>query len=311
VTNFLDHCEIVCDSSDRDAWLAARTTGLGASDIPSILGVGFLTPAEVWASKRGLGLPESIDDVERVRWGNVMEPITIQEYAKPYYSGRWAERSGVMYRSKAHPWALATLDATTLHPEHGVIPLEVKGLDAFRAETWQDGPPERVYYQVQTQMLVTGAKCATVACTIGGNRLVWCDVDRDEAAIASIVLRGSRFWDLVQSGEMPPPDTSAEWAQVFAVAHPEDGSVVELGDDVRRMAADFASMKATAKATETRLQMMKNEIIERLGCASEARFSDGTGLTYRTQSRAEHTVKASTFRVLRESAAPKSKRKAA
>jgi putative phage-type endonuclease len=310
VTHF-PAAEIVCDSSDRDAWLAARTTGLGASDIPSILGCGFLTPAEVWASKRGLGLPESIDDVERVRWGNVMEPITIAEYGKPYYSGRWAERSGIMYRSKAYQWCLATLDAVTLHPVHHVQPLEVKGLDAFRAETWQDGPPERVYYQVQTQMLVTGAPCATVACTIGGNRLVWCDVDRDEAAIASIVLRGSRFWDLVQSGDMPPPDSSPEWAQVFAVAHPEDGSVVELGDDVRRMRDDLSLLKSTAKFLETRIQAAKNEIIERIGTATEARLPDGTGFTYRTQSRAEHTVKASTFRVLRESAAPKSKRKAA
>jgi putative phage-type endonuclease len=310
MTHFLDHCEIVCDSSDRDAWLVARTTGLGASDIPSILGCGFLSPAEVWASKRDLGLPESIDDVERVRWGNVMEPITISEYAKPYYSGREATRSGVMYRSKTHPWAMATLDATTVHPVHGVIPLEVKGLDAFRAETWQDGPPERVCYQVQTQMLVTGAACAAVACTIGGNRLVWCDVERDEAAIARIVLAGSRFWALVEAGKMPPIDSSPEWARVFAVANPETGGVVELGDDLRKFAIELESTRAEIKRLESVEQRLKNEVIAALGSASEGRFDDGSGYTYRTQTRAASVTRESTFRVLRASAKP-SKRKAA
>lgn len=308
--NFLDHCTIVCDSANRDAWLAVRRTGLGASDIPSLLGCGFLTPAEVWAQKRGLPIPESIDNVERVRWGNVMEPITIQEYSQPYYSGRPATRSGVMYRSIEHTWLTATLDATTEHPEHGTIPLEVKGLDAFRAETWQDGPPERVYMQVQTQMLVTGAPCATVACTIGGNRLVWCDVERDAGAIARIIAAGSRFWPLVESGEMPPPDSTEEWARVFAIVKPEDGGTVELDDAFRSFATQIDELSARIKAMESEKQRLRNEVIAAIGTASEARFGDGSGFTYRTQTRAPHTVAASTFRVLRASAKP-SKRKAA
>lgn len=301
--------DIVCDSTDRDAWLAARRTGLGASDIPSILGCGFLTPAEVWAQKRGLPIPESVDNVERVRWGNVMEPITISEYSQPYYSGRPATRSGVMYRSREVPFITATLDATTEHPEHGTIPLEVKGLDAFRAETWSDGPPERVYYQVQTQMLVTGAPCATVACTIGGNRLVWCDVERDEAAIARIRIAAARFWPFVESGEMLPPDSSSEWAQVFAVVNPERGGVVELDERFRVFERDLVATKAEIKRLEANKQRLNNEIIAAIGTASEARFSDGSGFAFKTQSRAAHTVAASTFRVLRASAKP-AKRKA-
>lgn len=310
MTSTFTACDLVCDSTNRDEWLALRTTGLGASDLPSLLGCGFLTPAEVYANKRGYDIPASLDDNERVRWGNVMEPITISEYAKPYYSGREAVHNGFMFRSKEHPWALATLDALTVHPEHGTIPLEVKGLDAFRAETWQDGPPERVYLQVQHQMLVTGAPCATVACTIGGNRLVWADVERDENAIARIVITGSRFWDLVQAGEMPPPDDSAEWARVFAVVHPDGGGTVELHPALRTFAEELEAAKAEIKRLESTEQRLKNEIIAAIGTASEARFDDGSGFTFRAQSRAEHTVKASTFRVLRASAKP-SKRKAA
>ena len=300
----LEHCTIVGTSTDRDAWLAIRGTGLGASDIPSILGCGFHEPAEVWAQKRGLVEPENLDDVERIRWGNVMEPITILEYAQPYYSGRPAERSGICYRSIAHPWLLATLDAITLHPVHGRIPLEVKGLDAFRAETWQDGPPDRVYYQVQSQMLVTGTPCAVVACTIGGNRLVWCDVKRDESAIARIILAGSRFWALVQSGEMPENDATPEWARAFALANPENGTTATLDESLRGYADELARVKAEIKRLETEEQRMKNDVIAAIGAASEARFDDGPGWTYRAQTRAEHVVKASTFRVLRTSAKP-------
>lgn len=305
-----DVYEIIASSKDRDEWLDLRRQGLGASDIASVLGCGFISPAELWAEKTGREEPRDLSDLEWIDWGLRLEPIIVAAYSEPRYAGRPASPSGTLLRSKAHPWALATLDATTLHPVHGMIPLEVKKWSAFAADAWADGPPEPYKIQVHAQMLVTGAPCASVACLIGGDRLVWCDVERDEATIARLIMEGRRFWDLVQRDEMPPPDGSPEWARVFRAVKPEAPSTcAKLGDDARELARRLEAAQEAEKAAKAEIAFIKNQLIQMLGSAPEGRFEDGTGFTFRKQTRAAYTVAESTFHVLRKSAAPKSRKK--
>ncbi len=308
-----EHAVMVGHSSSREDWLAVRGTGIGASDVASVLGCGFRTPADVWAEKTGRVPADDLSEIERIEWGIRLEPMIVEAYSEPRYAGRMVQRGGELLRSIHHPWALATLDAVTLHPEHGPIPLEIKTASAFAAGDWQDGPPEPYYLQVQAQLLVTGAGWGSVACLIGGQQLVWCDVQRDEAAIARIVAECSRLWRYVEEEMMPPPDASEEWAQVFGRVHPEIAGKVANLDDAADLVAEYEAAKAAVKEAEAREQAAKNLLIERIGDAEEARFSDGHGYTYRTTRRGSYVVQPTTFRALRESAAPKktSKRKAA
>ncbi len=303
--------EIVGHSAAREAWLKQRQLGLGASDVASVLGCGFSTPAELWLEKTGRTEGDDLSAIERIAWGNRLEPVIIAAYSEPCYAGRPVERSGDLLRSTVHPWALATLDATTVHPVYGTIPLEVKKWSAFAAEAWADGPPEPYRIQVHAQMLVTGAPAASIACLIGGDRLVWCDVERDEPTIARIVMECSRFWGLVERDEMPPPDDTSEWARAFRVAVAEEAeSVASLGDDAAQWAAELEEAKAAEKAAKIRVDRAKNEIVARLGSAPEGRFSDGSGFTYKQQARASYVVAEATFHVLRASAAKKGKKAA-
>jgi putative phage-type endonuclease len=309
---FASHADVIGESDDRDLWLALRRAGIGASDVASILGCGFSTLAELWAEKTGRADGEDLSGVERIAWGNRLEPVIISAYAEPCYAGRPVERSGKLLRSRVHPWALATLDAWTVHPVHGRIPLEVKKWSAFAAEAWADGAPEPYQIQVHAQMLVTGAPCASIACLIGGDRLVWCDVERDESMIARIVLECQRFWRHVECDEMPPPDGTPEWARVFRDVRPEEpGLVADLGDDARAWAAKLEEAQAAEKAAKAAASLAKNQLVSLLGSAPEGRFADGSGFTYRAQTRAAHTVAESTFHVLRSSAAPKPRKRSA
>lgn len=303
--------DTICSSSDREAWLLARNSGLGASDMPSVLGVGFRDPAEVWAEKRGV-LRDSLDEYEFVQWGLRLEPVIIEAYSEPRYAGRESRRAGELLRSIAHPWAMCTLDAWTLHPEHGWIPLEVKKSSEFAAEDWAGGPPEKYYVQVQHQMLVTGAEHASIACLIGAQRLVWCDLDRDEAMIGRIVREGERLWSYVLDGTPPPPDDTAGYARVMRALFPEEApeTCVALDEGARRWQRDIELAAAAIKEAEAREQRAKNEVMALLGAAEEGRFADGTGWTFKKQARAGYTVAPSETRVLRASKAPK-KRKAA
>jgi putative phage-type endonuclease len=304
--------EIIGDSSDRATWLLLRMDGIGASDVASILGCGFSAPAELWAEKTGRAEPDDLSAVERIQWGNRLERVIIEAYSEQTYSGRPSEGAGHLLRSKLYPWALATLDAWTMHPVHGWIPLEAKKWSAFAADAWAEGPPEPYRIQCHAQMLVTGAPCVSIACLIGGDHLVWCDVERDEALIARIVLECSRFWGYVERDEMPPPDSTPEWARVFRDVRPEEaGEIAELSEDARIWASVLEQAQAAEKVAKADVARAKNELIAKLGSAPEGRFDDGTGFTYRAQTRAAHVVAESTFHVLRPSAAPKKKGKAA
>lgn len=296
-----DHAVMVGHASDRDDWLDVRQTGIGASEVASVLGVGFRAPAEIWAEKTGRIAPDDLSEVERIEWGIRLEPMIIEAYSEPRYAGRMVQRGGELLRSTVYPWALATLDAVTLHPEHGPIPLEIKTASAFVAREWQDGPPEPYYLQIQAQMLVTGARWASVACLIGGQQLVWCDVQRDEAAIERVVLVCSRFWEHVEANRVLEPDSTEEWARIFGQVMPEvAGSITALTDADRTLVDEYVAANANLKVAEIRQQTAKNILLARIGDAEEARFPDGSGFTYRSQTRG-----GSKFRVLRESAAPK------
>lgn len=301
-----DHAVMVGHSHDRDTWLETRRTGIGASEVASVLGCGFRAPAELWAEKTGRIEADDLSEIERIEWGIRLEPTIIEAYSEPRYAGRMVQRGGELLRSVVHPWALATLDAVTMHPEFGPIPLEIKTASAFLASEWQDGAPDPYYLQVQAQLLVTGAPCGSIACLIGGQQLVWTDVVRDEAAIARIELVCSRFWEHVQEDRIVEPDATPEWARVFGQLHPEAaGKVAQLGDGDRDLVAELRAAQAARKAAEVREQLAKNLLVARIGDAEEARFEDGSGFTYRTIRRAAHTVAESTYRALRESTAPK------
>ena len=197
--------EVVCSSDDRARWLDLRRTGIGASEIAAVLGESrWKSPLAVYAEKIGESSEQS--DNEAMFWGIRLERPIVEVFGER--TGRPVESSGQLLRSSEHPWAIATLDARVYPREDRWWPLEAKTSSAFKAEEWAEGPPREYYLQVQHQMLVTGTPRASIACLLGGQRLVWCDVERDEIEIRRIVHAGRAFWDRLEGRAAPSPDGS-------------------------------------------------------------------------------------------------------
>ena len=52
---------------EREAWLAGRRNGIGASDAPAALGISpFKSRGDLWAEKTGLVEPPDLSDNEAV-----------------------------------------------------------------------------------------------------------------------------------------------------------------------------------------------------------------------------------------------------
>ena len=293
--------EVLCSSDDREEWLRRRMNGIGASEASAVLGVGFISAAELWAIKTGRKESDDLSEIERVQWGHIHEPVIIEQYSKPWKANRPARRAALMLRSTEHPWAFATLDGWATHPEHGEIPLEAKTVHAFDEKEWEEGVPERYRWQVDHQMLVTGAPCASVACLLGGNRLVWADVPRDEERIRLLVDACEEFMQHVRDDVMPPADGTDSARRAILATWPEQvvGKHVELDASLVSDVEELHQIKDELKRLGKRKGAIENRIRQEMGDAEVGVLPSGHEFTLKTQHRKAFSVAASSTRVLR------------
>jgi putative phage-type endonuclease len=293
--------EVICDTSDRDAWLDKRVDGIGASEISLVLGEA----PEAWGSALSLyaqkigAYERDLSDVEAVFWGNQLEGPIIAAYAER--TGRRTRKEGFLLRSKLYPWALCTLDGRTWEAENenSAWPLEVKNVSGFKAGEWVDGPPSYYYYQVQQQMLVTGEQRATVAALLGGQRMVWADVHRDDLAIRRIINQGAAFWDRVQRRDLPTPDGSEGTRKALGALYPQGSGVVVLPHSAIDAADELTRIRDDIASLTKRKDTIENTVRAALGGADSGVMTDGRSWSWKQQTRRATTVAESTFRVLR------------
>lgn len=288
---------IVGHVDDREEWLDRRADGIGASEIAAVLGESpWMSPLALYAAKIG-AYERDLSDSEPVYWGQKLEAPIIEAYSER--TGRRTRKAGLLLRSLQHPWALCTLDGETSADGVTWWPLEVKNTSSFKAEDWENGPPPHYYLQTQQQILVTGSSKATICALIGGQRMVWCDVPRDEATIRKIVYHGSRFWERVVSRDVPMPDGSRSSRDALAALYPEGKGVVVLPATAGDAADEIEAMKEQRRELDRRIELAENVVKASLGEAEIGALPDGRSFSWKLQHRKECVMKATSFRVLR------------
>lgn len=139
-------------------WMAARRSGVTATDIVTICGLSS-TDSAYALYYRKLGIIPEPGDSDRWRLGRDLDPIIRERWAQAQ-PGPWHFDGGALYRSDERPWQMATPDYRVGEgidwrgPLTGVLELK-SWADADRAR-WDDGPPPAVRAQVLWQMDVLG-----------------------------------------------------------------------------------------------------------------------------------------------------------
>lgn len=181
----------------RHEWLAARRCGIGASDVPAILGVSdYGTPRSVYYGKRG----QAADDAgEAAHWGTVLEEPVAREWAR---RNRSVVRRVGLVAHVDDPVMMCTLDRRVTEcplPEsrREQCALEVKCRSAFKANRWHDTLPDDIAGQMLWQIAVTGYDHLHYAILVGGNDYRQGVIRRAdcEPTIRHIVTACKRFWD--------------------------------------------------------------------------------------------------------------------
>lgn len=319
--NFADMLAPLCaafdiiECADEVAWLKERDNGVGASEVAVLLGLcDWASPFSLWAQKTGR-VPKLASDSEILEWGRFMEEPTAQRYAYRTKRelrdlGRWT-----ILRSKQWPDLFCTLDRIIMHVPRtdedfglypwqpfmvGPGPLEIKATTIYGYHNWDEGVPLHYQTQLQSQLAVTGWLWGSFGVQMPTGKFDAIDVERNDAFIGVVGEKSKAFMDCVREDRWPPLDGSSWTGAALKAMFPRDsGHRVKLPPESAQWDAELQESKAILKVHEARVDHLKNLFAGAIGDASVGELPSGDGYTYKAQSRAEHVVKASTFRVLR------------
>ena len=276
----------VVSQDNMYAWQEAHKTGIGASQIAAVLGEHrFGSRLRIWAEKVGRLEPRDFSDNEAVQMGIELEPFVAKKYEKR--TGRAISGAGYLLRSTEHPWALCTPDYW-LCGEDGDwnIPLQIKTTSAWRLNDWEEGPPKEVWWQVQHEMLVTGAPWASIGVLVGGQRFMWTDVSRDEQAMERIVREGYAFWQDVQQQTYPLLDGNSADALTELFPTSAEGEQVALPQEAVEWDIQLQNLKAQRRLLDDDIQAYEDRFKLAIGEAESGILHDGSGAyTHKSQQR--------------------------
>ena len=258
---------------------AMRAEGLGASEVPTALGLNpFQSAAELAAVKRHEMEPSTAG--EAALWG--------QRFERPIADELISRR-----RAEGHAWSIFT-PPTLVHPACDVLmatcdrifvpegrrartewiaPAEIKNLSAFRREEFGeavDDIPERILVQVQVQLEVTGLDFAWLAVVLGGQQYQEREIRRDRELGGQLVEFTAKWWaDHVVQGIAVPVDGSEASTSYLRRRFPsEAGPMLDPSPEAEQLVAALRVAKETLKAAKAAEAEAGNALRALIGEAS-------------------------------------------
>ena len=203
--------------SNRDDWLKNRLSGIGGSEISSVVGHNpYMDNVTLWEIKTGRRRSDDISVRPYVQYGNLAEEHLRALFSLdfPQYKVMYEENNS--FSNSRYPFAQASLDGWMFDDEGRSGILEIKTTEILRSvqkEKWRDRIPMNYYCQVCFYMAVMEADFAVLKAQIktdfGGDVRLETrhyHIERSEAQedIDYLMQKGAEFWEYVKSDTRPP-----------------------------------------------------------------------------------------------------------
>jgi putative phage-type endonuclease len=255
--NFNDAVWVGDAPSGSDEWHAMRRTGIGGSDVGTIMGLNpFESAFGLWAKRSGQIVDPPVDNWS-VRFGNAFEEPILKMWSVE--NPEWEVFRTGTWRHPKFDYLVANPDALARHRETGEwIVVEVKTSRSF----WDDVPPA-YRAQVMHYMDVMGCGRAVIVAVAGWQwEERWIDFDQFECDVQRSAA--SRFWDHLTQVVQPEWDGSKATYEAQRQLNPfiEDDEV-DLGDAGRNL----LRAQTNFDTAERKLMKAKSEVLGLMGSA--------------------------------------------
>lgn len=263
--------------------LAMRLTGIGGSEISSLVGLNpYSSPIDVWRAKVEGVVFEGNAATER---GNYLEPAVAAWYVDQTNA---VLRDVGTVRHPTSPIALATPDRiATIKGKERL--LEIKTANIRQLDKWgdsDDAVPEQYLVQVQWTMACVGLHEADVAVLIAGDTFRIYHLRLDLELVSMLLEAAEGFWSRYVVTKTPPPPDSSEAYGRFIADHfdAEKGATLQADLATTLIAARLKAAREAKAAAERAETEARNELLTRMSVAGAEkilgdRWSVSYGLT--------------------------------
>ena len=176
-----------------DEWKKFRTSYIGASDAPCILGIGFKTPYQLWSEKMGLTKPIQTKSMQR---GLDLEPIARQKFIDE----TGCEVFSIVALHNEFSFMLSSFDGVS---KDGKTVVEIKCPGKEDHEMAMDGViPEKYIPQLQHQMEVAQVNNMFYF-SYSEKSYKILEIEKNDEYIKDMIIKEKEFWECMQNLEAP------------------------------------------------------------------------------------------------------------
>lgn len=281
--------------ANMDAWHARRMSGVGGSEIATIMGENpWHTAHELWLQKTGK-MP-AFEGNNATLMGHILEPAVASWYERETLN--IVEVDETHYRSEDAPWLCGNIDRRIVGG--GILECKTSDTHDPFSDGWGDGNqyhpvtrelvvedhkiPRHYELQVRLYMLVTGAPWADLAVIFKslktGEPFRVYRIYPDAGDTAAMIKAGHDFMEMVFN-DIEPPMSAAEIAE----AHAKNQSIASAVDVDGEIVERLVEVKSQIKILEDEEKALSDQIKATLRNSETGMVLGRPAVTWKSQTR--------------------------
>lgn len=261
---------------DRAEWLELRKTGIGSSEVATIVGLNpWETPYQLWRYKMELDAPK--EETFAMKAGHYLEDAVSQF---------WQDETGQqIIKSSAGDWLIQNKKKPYLQvsPDRTFwltgLPKNNKNKGILECKTTQmkideDDLPKHWFCQIQYQLGVAELEQGSLAWLCSGREFGYKDIALVPDFFGWLVEEVERFWTDNILGKQEPSVQSVQDVLIKYNRH-TDGKIIEVDDEIFEAYKQLKDVREELGAIEKRKETLEEKI--------KLAFSDAEAISYSGQ----------------------------
>lgn len=266
----------------REEWLKARESGIGSSEIATIVGLNpWETPYQLWRRKLGIDPPK--EENFAMKAGHYLEDAVAQF---------WHDETGQdIIKASAGDWLIRDNDRPFLQvsPDRTYwlfgMPHNNSNKGILECKTTQksidaDDLPKHWFCQVQYQLGVAGMQKGSLAWLCSGREFGYKDLAFVPDFYGWLVEEAEKFWRDNVEGRQEPSAVSVQDVLLKYNRH-TDGKVLEVGEEIFTAYQDLKDVRKQLDALEDRKETLEGRIKLAFGDAEAISYGGDTIATWK------------------------------